>query len=79
MYHTHIRVFLVESRNNNDIKAIRAELSITQKELANAMDVSLETIKSWEQGKRTPTGLANKVLSLLSKEPALLKKFTSVR
>lgn len=58
-----------------DVKAIRAQLHITQKELANAMDVSVETVKKWEQGKRNPTGLANKVLALLSSDPSMFEKF----
>lgn len=59
-----------------DVKAIRAELNVSQKELAKAMDVSIDTVKSWEQGRRNPTGLASKVLMLLAKEPTLYSKFT---
>ncbi|KAB2823608.1 NadS family protein [Aliivibrio finisterrensis] len=59
-----------------DVKAIREQLHVTQKELAQAMDVSVDTVKSWEQGRRNPTGLASKVLNLLSKEPELYSKFS---
>ena len=59
-----------------DVKAIRAQLDVSQKELANAMDVSIDTVKSWEQGRRNPTGLASKVLTLLSKDPDLYTKFS---
>ncbi|MGR6839836.1 hypothetical protein ACU5DF_12255 [Aliivibrio wodanis] len=41
-----------------------------------AIDVSVDTVKSWEQGRRNPTGLASKVLNLLSKEPELYSKFS---
>ncbi|MFV0576402.1 MAG: hypothetical protein ACK5NC_13455 [Vibrio sp.] len=41
------------------------------------MDVSIDTVKSWEQGRRNPTGLASKVLFLLSKEPELYAKFAT--
>lgn len=58
-----------------DVKAIREQLHVTQKELAMAIDVSVDTVKSWEQGRRNPTGLASKVLNLLSKEPELYSKF----
>ena len=58
-----------------DVKAIRAELNVSQKELAKAMDVSIDTVKSWEQGRRNPTGLASKVLMLLAKDPTLYSKF----
>ena len=58
-----------------DVKAIRAQLDVSQKELAQAIDVSVDTVKSWEQGRRNPTGLASKVLMLISKEPGLYSKF----
>ena len=58
-----------------DVQAIRAELNVSQKELAKAMDVSIDTVKSWEQGRRNPTGLASKVLMLLAKDPTLYSKF----
>lgn len=60
-----------------DVKAIRSQLDVSQKELADAMDVSIDTVKSWEQGRRNPTGLASKVLFLLSKEPELYAKFAT--
>lgn len=60
-----------------DVKAIRAELNVSQKELAQAINVSLDTVKSWEQGRRNPTGLASKVLMILAKEPSLYAKFSS--
>jgi putative transcriptional regulator len=59
-----------------DVKLIRSQLDVSQKELANAMDVSIDTVKSWEQGRRNPTGLASKVLNLLAKEPDLYTKFS---
>lgn len=59
-----------------DVKLIRSQLDVSQKELANAMDVSVDTVKSWEQGRRNPTGLASKVLNLLAKEPELYTKFS---
>ncbi|WED22652.1 helix-turn-helix domain-containing protein [Vibrio sp. JC009] len=60
-----------------DVKAIRAQLNVTQKELASAMEVSVETVKSWEQGRRNPTGLACKVLTLISQDPSIYKKFAA--
>ena len=58
-----------------DVKAIRAQLDVSQKELAQAIDVSVDTVKSWEQGRRNPTGLASKVLMLISQDPSLYSKF----
>ncbi|KJR29108.1 transcriptional regulator [Vibrio navarrensis] len=61
-----------------DVKAIRSQLHVTQKELASALDVSVDTVKSWEQKRRNPTGLAEKVLCVLRDEPELFNKFAAV-
>ncbi|MBJ4698000.1 NadS family protein, partial [Escherichia coli] len=45
-----------------DVKAIRAQLNVSQSEMAKVLGTSLDTIKSWETGRRNPTGLAAKVL-----------------
>ncbi len=37
--------------------------------LATRIDVSLETIRNWEQGKRSPTGAAKALLKVLDKAP----------
>lgn len=60
-----------------DVKAIRAKLNVSQKELAEAIFVSVDTVKSWEQGRRNPTGLVSRVLTMLSKEPELLQKLNA--
>ena len=46
-----------------DVRAIRENLNITQSEMAKVLGTSLDTIKSWETGRRNPTGLAAKVLA----------------
>ncbi|MCW8328489.1 helix-turn-helix domain-containing protein [Photobacterium sp. SDRW27] len=58
-----------------DIKAIRLRLKVNQHEFAEALGLSLETIKSWEQGRRNPTGLAQKVLKLIDKDLELYYRF----
>lgn len=53
-----------------DVKAIRNKLNITQSEMAKALGISIETIKSWETGRRNPTGLAAKVLAIIQADPS---------
>ncbi len=61
-----------------DVKAIRTGVNASRKQFAEALDVSPETVKSWEQGRRNPTGLANKVLKMMSEDPNLYRKMTTV-
>ncbi|AWK41270.1 helix-turn-helix domain-containing protein [Photorhabdus laumondii subsp. laumondii] len=56
-----------------DVKAIRAQLNISQTEMAEALGTSLDTIKSWEQKRRNPTGLAAKVLAIIQENPSFYK------
>jgi len=45
---------------------------MTQFEFSQKIDVSIETIRNWEQGKRTPTGWAAKaLLKVLDRSPEL--------
>ncbi|WP_264878094.1 NadS family protein [Vibrio agarivorans] len=52
-----------------DVTVIRKKLGVTRAELGVALNTSAETIKSWELGRRNPTGLANKVLRLIDEIP----------
>jgi len=54
-----------------DVKAIRASLNVSQNDFAQALGTSIDTIKSWENKRRNPTGLAAKVLATIKDEPAL--------
>lgn len=60
-----------------DVKAIRAQLHVSQAEFAEAMGTSLDTIKSWETKRRNPTGLAAKVLATIQDNPAFFNELAS--
>ena len=48
---------------------VRKRLGLTQQEFSRRIDVSLDTIRNWEQGKRSPTGAARALLRILDKAP----------
>jgi putative transcriptional regulator len=50
-------------------RRVRRRLGFSQAEFATRIDVSLETIRNWEQGKRSPTGAAKALLKVLDKAP----------
>lgn len=51
------------------VRRVRRRLGFSQSELAERIDVSLDTIRNWEQGKRCPTGAAKALLKVLDKAP----------
>ncbi len=50
-------------------RRVRLRLGLTQQQLSQRIDVSLETIRNWEQGKRSPTGAAKTLLRILDRAP----------
>ena len=50
-------------------RRVRKRLGLSQAEFSQRIDVSLETIRNWEQGKRSPTGAAKALLKILDKAP----------
>ncbi|MBY4953944.1 MULTISPECIES: NadS family protein [Pantoea] len=60
-----------------DVKAIRMQLNVSQSEMAQVLGTSLDTIKSWETGRRNPTGLAAKVLAMIQANPKFFHELAS--
>ena len=50
-------------------RRVRRRLGFSQVEFAERIDVSLDTIRNLEQGKRCPTGAAKALLKVLDKAP----------
>ena len=50
-------------------RRVRKRLGLTQLEFSHRIDVPLETIRNWEQGKRCPTGAAKALLKVRNKSP----------
>lgn len=50
-------------------RRVRKRLGLSQAEFPECIDVSLDTIRNWEQGKRSPTGAAKALLRVLDKVP----------
>lgn len=50
-------------------RRVRRRLGLSQVEFAKHIDVSLDTIRNWEQGKRCPTGAAKALLRVLDRAP----------
>lgn len=50
-------------------RRVRRRVGLSQTELARRINVSTETIRNWEQGKRCPTGAARALLRMLDRAP----------
>ena len=56
----------------SDIKKIRKSTHLSQNVFARLLNVSLSSVRQWEQGKRIPTGATKVLLELLLKKPDIL-------
>jgi putative transcriptional regulator len=54
------------------VSKLRARLALSQPIFAAALNVSPETVRAWEQGKRHPDGAALRLLQLTEQRPSLL-------
>lgn len=55
-----------------DIAAIRAKLKLSQPVFARVLNVPVATARSWESGRRKPTGAALRLLDLARRSPQAL-------
>jgi putative transcriptional regulator len=55
-----------------EIQAIRARTKLSQAVFARLLNVSLSSVRQWEQGKREPSGSTKVLLDLLNKSPHIL-------
>ena len=52
----------------------RKSVRMTQKEFARLLDVSVDSIQDWEQGRRSPRGAAKTLLRVAQDHPEILAK-----
>lgn len=51
------------------IKALRAQLELSQTKFAALLSVDIGTLRNWEQGRREPTGPAKALLRAIRNNP----------
>ena len=51
------------------VRQVRARYGLTQTAFAAQIEVPVETVRTWEQGKRTPRGPARALLKLIATAP----------
>jgi putative transcriptional regulator len=61
------------------IARIRSGLRLSQAVFAMALNVSPETVRAWEQGKREPDGAALRLLQIAEQHPEWIMETVSIR
>jgi putative transcriptional regulator len=58
--------------NAHDIQTIREKIKLSQSVFAKLLNVSLSSVRQWEQGTRKPSGSTQVLLELLQTQPKIL-------
>lgn len=69
---TLLRLRKGEIQSGEDIAALRRMLGLSQPEFANALEISIHTLRGWEQGKRKPEGPAIALLKIAARHPRIV-------
>lgn len=54
------------------VRALRDRLGLSQPVFAQALNVSVGTVRGWEQGARVPDGPSRRLLELVDREPRVV-------
>ena len=71
-----VRKRLIEGRfeSGADIAALRSFIGLTQAEFAQAIEISIHTLRNWEQGRRKPEGPALALLKIAARHPRIIRE-----
>lgn len=61
------------------VRSLRTKLQLSQPVFAHFLNVSPETVKSWEQGKNYPAGAAARLLQVAERHPGLIAQAAGAR
>jgi DNA-binding transcriptional regulator YiaG len=56
----------------DDIVALRHFVGLSQTEFARALEISVHTLRNWEQGRRKPDGPALALLKIAARHPRII-------
>ena len=55
-----------------DVAALRRFVGLSQADFARAMEISVHTLRNWEQGRRKPDGPALALLKIAARHPRII-------
>jgi len=68
------RIMQGKFESGEDIAALRAFVGLTQTDFARAIEISVHTLRNWEQGRRKPEGPAIALLRIAARHPRIIRE-----
>ena len=71
-----LRKRLIQGRfeSGADVAALRRFIGLTQIQFAKAVEISVHTLRNWEQGRRKPEGPALALLKIAARHPRIIRE-----
>ena len=71
---TRRRLMLGRFESGEDIVALRRFVGFTKAQFAEAVGISVHTLRNWEQGRRRPDGPAIALLRIAARHPRVIRE-----
>lgn len=68
------RLMMGQIESGKDIAALRHFVGLSQPQFAQAMGISVHTLRNWEQGRRRPDGPAIGLLRIAARHPRIIRE-----
>lgn len=68
------RLLAGKFESGEDVAALRRFVGLTQSQFAQAMGISVHTLRNWEQGRRQPEGPAIALLRIAARHPRIIRE-----
>ena len=68
------RLMRGQFESGSDVAALRRFVRLTQEQFAQAMGISVHTLRNWEQERRRPEGPALALLRIAARHPRILRE-----
>jgi putative transcriptional regulator len=68
------RLMAGQIESGDDVVALRRFVGLSQTQFAQAMGISVHTLRNWEQGRRRPEGPAIGLLRIAARHPRMIRE-----
>lgn len=68
------RLMRGEFQTGEDVAALRRFVGLSQTQFAEAVGISVHTLRNWEQGRRRPEGPAVALLRIAARHPRIIRE-----
>jgi putative transcriptional regulator len=68
------RLMRGELEGGKDVAALRRFVGLSQTQFAQAIGISVHTLRNWEQGRRRPEGPAVALLRIAARHPKIIRE-----